>query len=98
MSRDPKSYRFQIREHFREERDGNSWNTYGPILWTEDETAPETVPLVWRVSTLTETADELAEEHGRSVAAGIVSVSGADVFEAQYFTSPKPRLSLVGQS
>jgi len=100
MSRDPKSYRFQIREHTREERPGVCWNTYGRILWTEKN--PVDPSVIKRCNKLCEKADQLAEETGGSVAAGLIAtelismnIPNPDLFEAVYFVSPQRQLTLV---
>jgi hypothetical protein len=85
MPRDPRSYRFQIRLH---RRHPNGRNTYGAILWREDEARIERCPLAFRVSTAVAKANEFAEKDHFAVAVGTVNARGFwPRFHAEYWVS-----------
>jgi len=87
MPRDPRSYRFQIREHNRIPLDdAGERHEYGAVLWDEDD---PTAALPDRSNFVVEQADALSEKLQRSVALGIVSVGDErDLFQAVYFVRP----------
>ena len=87
MPRDPRTYRFQIREHARIPLDdAGERHEYGAVLWDEDDPI---AALPDRSNFVVEQADALSEKLQRSVALGIVSVGDtADIFQAVYFVRP----------